>query len=122
MGVEDVLMAPRSPWQNPSVERLIGSSRRACVDHLVILNERPLMHVLARYFAYDHQWRPQLSLAMDYPAPCRVPLPHRGEVIAVPEVGGLHHHDERRTACIGGFSTHCFPDVMGIRDAQGGLG
>jgi putative transposase len=98
MGVEEVLIAPQSPWQNPYVERLIGSIRRECLDHVVILNERHLMHVLARYFAYYHQWRTHLSLAMDCPEPRPVQLPDLGEVIAVPEVGGLHHHYERRAA------------------------
>jgi putative transposase len=55
MGVEEVLSAPRSPWQNPYVERLIGSIRRECLDHVVSLNERHLMHVLARYFADYHR-------------------------------------------------------------------
>jgi putative transposase len=98
MGVEEVLIAPRSPWQNPYVERLIGSIRRECLDHVVILNERHLMHVLARYFAYYHQWRTHLSLAMDCPEPRPVQPPDLGEAIAVPEVGGLHHHYERRAA------------------------
>jgi putative transposase len=98
MGVEEVLIAPRSPWQNPSVERLIGSIRRECLDHVVILNERHLMHVLARYFAYYHQWRTPPSLAMECPEPRPVQPPDLGEVIAVPEVGGLHHHYERRAA------------------------
>jgi transposase InsO family protein len=98
MGIEDVLIAPRSPWQNPFVERLIGSIRRECLDHVVIFHERHLQRILASYFAYYHRWRTHLSLAMDCPEPRPVEPPGAGVVIAVPEVGGLHHHYARRAA------------------------
>jgi transposase InsO family protein len=98
MGIEEVLTAPRSPWQNPYVERLIGSIRRECLDHVIVLHERHLQRVLARYLAYYHRWRTHLSLAMDCPEPRPVSLPARGRVMAVPEVGGLHHHYEWQQA------------------------
>jgi putative transposase len=93
-----VATAPRSPWQNPYVERLIGSIRRECLDHVIVVNERHLMRILISYFAYYHGWRTHLSLGMDCPHPRPVHPPERGKVIAVPEIGGLHHHYERRGA------------------------
>ena len=98
IGIEEVLIAPRSPWQNPYVERLIGSIRRECLDHVVIFHERHLQRILTSYFAYYHRWRTHLSLAMDCPEPRPVEPPGVGAVIAVPEVGGLHHHYARCAA------------------------
>jgi transposase InsO family protein len=98
MGIEEVLITPRSPWQNPYVERLIGSMRREVLHHVIILNERHLKRILASYVAYYHCFRTHLSLAMDCPEPRPVHPPDRGRVIAVPEVGGLHHHYERQAA------------------------
>jgi putative transposase len=87
MGIEEVLIAPRSPWQNPYVERLIGSIRRECLDHVIVLHERHLTHILASYLAYYHRFRTHLSLAMDCPEPRPVHVPDEGRVVAVPEVG-----------------------------------
>ena len=98
MGIEQVLSAPRSPWQNPFVERLIGTLRHDCLDHLIVLNERHLRRIVARYLDYYHDWRTHLSLSMDAPNPCRVHPPDRGSVVAFPELGGLHHHSERLAA------------------------
>ena len=98
MGIEEVLIAPRSPWQNPYVERLIGSIRRECLDHVIVLNERYLMCVLQTYLAYYHRWRTHLALDMNCLEPCPVHSPEQGKVIGIPEVGGLHHHYERRAA------------------------
>jgi putative transposase len=98
MGIEEVLIAPRSPWQNPFVERLIGSIRRECLDHVVVFHKWHLQRILASYFAYDHRWRTHLSLAMDCPEPRPASPPIHGRVMAVPEVGGLHHHYEWRQA------------------------
>jgi hypothetical protein len=83
-------------WKH--LERLIGSIRRECLEHLVVLHERHLRHILTNYFAYYHQWRTHLSLAMDCPVPRPVLAPDRGKVVAVPEVGGLHHHYGRGAA------------------------
>jgi len=98
LGVEPVLTAPRSPWQNAYVERLIGSIRRECLDHVIVLNEGHLRRVVASYFHYYHRWRTHLSLAMDCPESRPVQLPDEGRVVAFPEVGGLHHHYERVAA------------------------
>jgi putative transposase len=95
MSIKEVVIAPKSPWQNPYVERLIGSIRRECLDHVIVLNAGHLQRLLARYFAYYHQWRTHLSLAMDCPKSRPMQPPDRGQVLAVPEVGGLHHHYER---------------------------
>jgi len=97
-GIEEIRTAPRSPWQNPFCERLIGSVRRDCLNHVIILGESHLRKILARYFDYYHKYRTHLSLDKD--APERRPIQDAilGEVIEIPEVGGLHHHYERRAA------------------------
>ena len=98
MGIEEVLTAPQSPWQNPFAERLIGSVRRECLDHVVVLGERHLRRTLAAYFAYYHQARTHLSLDKD--APDGRPIEPRalGHVSSVPQVGGLHHRYVRTAA------------------------
>jgi transposase InsO family protein len=69
MGIKEVLTAPQSPWQNPYVERLIGSIRRECLDQVVVVHEQHLQRILTGYFAYYHSWRTHLSLTMDCPQP-----------------------------------------------------
>ena len=98
MGIEQVVTAARSPWQNPYCERLIGSIRRECLDHVIVLGENHLRAILREYFAYYHRWRTHLSLAKDCPEPRAVQRPEQGEVIALPQVGGLHHGYVRRAA------------------------
>jgi putative transposase len=98
MGIEQVLSAPRSPWQNPFVERLIGTLRRDCLDHVIALNDCHLRRIVAQYLDYYHDWRTHLSLSMDAPNPRVVHPPGRGRVVAFPELGGLHHHYERLAA------------------------
>jgi putative transposase len=98
MGIEEVLSAPRSPWQRAYVERLIGSIRRECLDHVIVLNESSLRRVLSSYCTYYHHWRTHLSLGKDAPEPRRVQPNTYGEIIQMQEVGGLHHHYERRAA------------------------
>ena len=98
MGIEEVIIAPQSPWQNAYAERLIGSIRRECLDHVIVLNEDHLRRVLRSYFSYYHDWRTHLSLEMDCPEPRDIQGAEGGEIIEVPEVGGLHHHYERRAA------------------------
>jgi putative transposase len=98
MGIEEVLITPRSPWQNPYVERLIGSIRRECLDHVIVLHERHLRRLLTSYFSYYHAWRTHRALDMDAPVPRPVQPPELGPVKQVPEVGGLHHHYERGAA------------------------
>jgi len=90
-----VLIAPRSPWQNPYVERLIGSIRRECLNHVIVFNERHLKKLLRTYFIYYHQARTHLALDKQCPEPRSVELPDQGTVIAFPHVGGLHHEYRR---------------------------
>ena len=73
------------------VERLIGSIRRECLNHLIVLNERYLSRILRSYFAYYHEDRAHLSLDCNSPVPRDIELPDRGNVITIPRVGGLHH-------------------------------
>lgn len=95
MSIEEVVIAPRSPWQNPYVERLIGSIRRECLDHVIVLNEPDLVRILTNYFEYYHQSRTHLSIDRNAPVPRRVERPSEGRVIAIPLVGGLHHRYSR---------------------------
>jgi putative transposase len=98
MGAEEVRTAPQSPWQNPFVERVIGSLRRECLDHVIFWNERSLRRILQAYVAYYHDWRTHLALEKDAPVPRPALGPGSGRVIAVPHLDGLHHHYERRAA------------------------
>jgi putative transposase len=72
LGIEEVLTAPRSPWQSPYVERLIGSIRRECLDHIIVVNDRHLKQTLHSYFDYYHSARTQLSLNKQCPNPRQV--------------------------------------------------
>lgn len=98
LGVEEILAAPRRPWQNPYADRLIGSFRRECLDHRLIFHAAPCRRVLARYVAHYSRWRTHLALAMDAPDGRPVQAPEEGTIVAVPEMDGLHHHDDRRAA------------------------
>ncbi len=98
IGNDEILTAPQSPWQNPFAERLIGSIRRECLDHVLVLGERHLRRTLTRYFAYYHEARTHLSLDKDAPNGRSVERPERGRVISIREVGGLHHRYVRRVA------------------------
>ena len=98
MGISEAISSPSSPWQNPYVERLIGSIRRECLDHVIVLNQTHLRYTLTRYMSYYHGSRTRLSLAKDAPTPRRVQSIAEGDVIAFPEVGVLHHRYERRAA------------------------
>jgi hypothetical protein len=98
MGIREVRTAPQSPWQNPFTERLIGSVRRECLDHVLVLSERHLRHVLTRSFADDHGARTHLSLEKDSPDTRPIERPAMGRLVLIPDVGGLHHRDVRRAA------------------------
>jgi putative transposase len=91
MKIEEVLSAPRSPWQRAYVERVIGSIRRECLDHVIIFGENSLRRTLSSYFSYYHQTRPHLSLEKDSPEPRPIQRPELGPVVAIPQIGGLHH-------------------------------
>jgi len=98
MGIHEVLSTPRSPWQRAYVERMIGSIRRECIDHLIVFNETALRRTLNLYFAYYHRSRTHLSLEKDSPDPRLIEPREMGRVVALPQVGGLHHRYERRAA------------------------
>ena len=98
LGLREVLTAPKSPWQNPYVERLIGSIRHECLDHVITFDETGLHRVLKSYFEYYERTRTHLSLEKDAPIPRTVQPPELGTVVEFPEVGGLHHRYERRAA------------------------
>ena len=91
MGIEEVLIAFRSPWQSPYVERLIGSIRREYLDHVIVLNEQHLRRILAEFFTYYHEARTHLSLERNSPIPRSVQPPEKGRVVAKAYLGGLHH-------------------------------
>ena len=95
MGIEQVVCAARSPWPNPFAERLIGSIRRECLDHLIVLNERHLLRILRSYLDYYNNARTHLSLDRNAPVKRRVEPPSEGRVLAIPQVGGLHHRYRR---------------------------
>jgi transposase InsO family protein len=89
MGIRDHPIAPRSPWQNGHAERLIGSIRRECLDHVVLFGEGHLRQVLKAYAAYYNRARTHLSLGKD--APLVRPVRRIGSIAARPILGGLHH-------------------------------
>jgi putative transposase len=92
MGIEEVKTAPQSPWQNPYCERVIGSIRRDCLNHTIVLNEKHLKGILSEYFEYYHHDRTHLGLLKDTPFERQVqPKPENGKLIALSRVGGLHH-------------------------------
>ena len=98
MGIKEVLAAPGSPWQRAYVERVIGTIRRECLDHVIVLNEASLHRHVKSFMAYYHESRTHLSLAKDTPEPRLVHPPEIGRIVAIQQVGGLHHRYERRAA------------------------
>jgi len=98
MDIREVQIAPRSPWQNPYAGRVIGSIRRECLNHVIVLNEQHLRRIIASYLHYYHSVRTHLSLEKDAPDQRPVQPPSAGKVIALPHVGGLHHEYVRHAA------------------------
>jgi putative transposase len=98
LDIGEVVIAPRSPWQNAYAERVIGSIRRECLDHVVVIGERHLMRILSEYVDYYNRTRTHLSLTKDAPEPRRVQPSSHGGVVEVSRVGGLHHEYLRRAA------------------------
>ena len=80
------------------VERVIGTIRRECLDHVIVFNQASLYRHVKSFLVYYHESRTHLSLVKDAPEPRPVHAPERGTVVAIPQVGGLHHRYERRTA------------------------
>ena len=93
MGIRDRPTSFRSPWQNGHVERLVGSIRRECTDHIIVFNEAHLRRILSKYARYYNEGRTHIALGKD--APCRRPIELFGDVIAEPILGGLHHRYAR---------------------------
>ena len=98
MGIHEVKTAARSPWQNPYVERLIGTLRRECLDHVVVRNDAHLRRLLRNYLTYYHGGRTHLSLEKDAPEPRPVEHLDDGRIVETPMVGGLHHWYTRQAA------------------------
>jgi hypothetical protein len=88
--IRDKPIAPGSPWQNGFAERLIGSIRRECVDHIIVFGEAHLRRILTKYAAYYNESRTHRSLNKD--APIHRTIQHAGRILSTPVLGGLHHH------------------------------
>lgn len=98
MNIQAVRTAPRSPWQNAYAERVIGSIRRECLDHVIVTNAAGLHRVLREYVSYYTRTRTHLALEKDTPHSRPVTSPSAGKIVAMPEVGGLHHRYDRMAA------------------------
>ncbi len=94
-GIEEAVCSRRTPWQNPYAERVIGSIKCECLQHVIILNERHLKRILRSYIEYYHHSRTHLSLDRNAPVPRKVEQRGYGKVVAIPMVGGLHHRYRR---------------------------
>ena len=93
--IKEVRISPRSPWQNPYAERVIGSIRQECLDHMIVLGERHLRRILGEYVRYYNESRCHRSLDGNAPVPREVETPSSGTVIGLPVLGGLHHRYSR---------------------------
>jgi putative transposase len=98
MGIKQVLSAPRAPWQRAYVERVIGTIRRECLDHVIVFHERSIYRHLRDFVEYYHRTRTHLGLQKDTPESRPVQSAEAGRIISIPEVGGLHHRYERCAA------------------------
>jgi transposase InsO family protein len=98
MEIKEVLSTPRSPWQRAYVERVIGTIRRECLDHVIVFNEASLHRHIKVFLSYYHESRTHLSLEKDAPVSRPVQGPEAGRIIAIPQVGGLQHHYKRQAA------------------------
>ena len=98
LDIGQALISARSPWQNPFAERVIGSIRRECLDHVIVFDEKHLRRVLTQYFKYYHESRTHLGLEKDCPRQRPVEPPELGPISIIPMVGGLHHRYFRRAA------------------------
>src|SRR5262249_28320254 len=101
MNIKEVLSAPRCPWQRAYVERVIGSIRRECLDHVIVFSEESLRRTLSAYFSYYYRSRLHLSLKRD--SPDSRPIQSIGRIVAFPEVGGLHHQTRNAHSCYDGL-------------------
>ena len=115
MGIQQTLTAARSPWQNPFVERLIGSIRRECLDRVIVLNEKHLRMILVDYFEYYHRVRPHRSLCHDSPIPRPLESPDRGNVIEMPKGRGLASSVSPASCLRGRLKITCIGDQWSAR-------
>ena len=97
-GIADVVSARASPRQNPYVERLIGSIRRECLEHVIVINAAHYRRVLRAYSRHYHRSRTHLGLEKDTPDHRPIAGASTGQIVAIPEAGGLHHRYERGAA------------------------
>jgi transposase InsO family protein len=95
LGVRQIRIAPRSPWQNGHAERWVGTLRRELLDHLIVLGERYLLRLVRQHVAYYNEDRPHMSLGRDAPVARAVQPPSGGRIVALPRVGGLHRRYSR---------------------------
>ncbi len=98
LGMREILGAPRAPQQRAYIERVIGTLQRECLDHLIVLNEESLKRHIRLFLTYYHESRTHLSLAKDAPESRPVQEADDGRIVALPQVGGLHHRYERQAA------------------------
>jgi len=98
LGVRQLRIAPRSPWQNGHCERLVGTFRRELTDHLIVRSEHHLLRCAREFMPYYNADRPHMSLVGDAPAGREVEPPENGKVVTLPRVGGIHHRYIRRAA------------------------
>jgi putative transposase len=98
LSIEQIVTAPRSPWQNGYCERVIGTIRRECLDHVIVLGERHLRRVLKEYLVYYHGSRTHLGLGKDAPQPRTIQTRDIGLVASEPILGSLHHRYYREAA------------------------
>jgi transposase InsO family protein len=98
LGIEQLCTSPRSPWQNGYAERWVGTLRRELLDHVVVLGERHLLHLVRQHVSYYNNDRPHMSLDGDAPVKREVEPRELGKVVAVPRVSGLHHRYLRSAA------------------------
>ena len=98
MGIKEVLSARWSPWQRAYAERVIGTIRRECLNHVIAFSEAGLYSQLREFADYYHRSGTHLGLQKDTPESRQVQEPETGRIVAIPEVGRLHHRYERRAA------------------------
>jgi len=98
LGIKEILTAYRPPWQNPYAERVIGSIRRECLDHVIVMGARHLKQTLTRYVDYCNGVRTHLSLYKDSPDRRPAQFASQGRIVELEKVGGLHHHYMREAA------------------------
>ena len=106
LGMDELRTALRSPWQNPYVERMIGTLRRDCLDHMIVFRERQLHRILTEFLDYYHRVRPHRSLADDSPDGQEIEGDIREKIVALPVLGGLHHRELASAEFFGLTRTH----------------